>query len=224
MDAPLVVIHEDDAVLVVDKPAGVLAHPVAAGEAGTLRDAVAAHRVARGRDATVHLVHRLDRDTSGLLLVAQDAAAHRRLARQLERRTLRRTYLALVAGVPGEDEGVVDAPVGRDPHDPPKRAVRDDGEAARTRWRVVERLAGAALLACALETGRTHQVRVHLRHLGHPILGDRWYGGAGPAPVARQALHAWRLAFAHPATGLPVAFESPLPPDLAALRARLAAG
>ncbi|MEW5926203.1 MAG: RluA family pseudouridine synthase [Gemmatimonadota bacterium] len=217
------VVAEDDEVLVLDKPAGVLVHPVLRGQTGTLANAVAHRDLLRGIRARVHPVHRLDRDTSGLVLFARTPLAHRRLDEQLREHALRREYLALVHGrVPG-DAGTIDAPLGRDPAEPARRAVRADGAPARTRFRVLESFADATLLRLELETGRTHQVRVHLRHLGHPVLGDPVYGPGGPRPIARQALHAFRLSLLHPATGAPAAFESPLPPDMAELAERLRA-
>ncbi len=169
-------------------------------------------------------MHRLDRDTSGLVVVARTPLAHRSLAGQLRVGLLRRTYLAVVQGEPGEAEGTVDAPLGRDPAEPRRRAVRADGAPVRTRWRVAERMPGAALLEVELETGRTHQVRVHLASVGHPLLGDRVYGGAGRERTGRQALHAARVSLLHPARGAVVAFHAPLPPDLHALLRELRGG
>ena len=217
------VVAEDDEVLVVDKPAGVLVHPVLRGQTGTLANAVAHRDLLRGIRARVHPVHRLDRDTSGLVLFARTPPAHRQLDALLRGHALRREYLALVHGRVPDDAGTVDAPIGRDPAEPARRAVRADGAPARTRFRVLERFPGATLLRLELDTGRTHQVRVHLRHLGHPVLGDPVYGPGGPQPIARQALHAARLSYPHPATGAPAVFESPLPPDMVELRERLRA-
>lgn len=217
------VVAEDDDLLVLDKPAGVLVHPVLRGQTGTLANAVAHRDLLRGIRGRVHPVHRLDRDTSGLVLFARTPLAHARLDAQLRAHALRREYLALVQGRVPEDAGTVDAPLGRDPAEPARRAVRPDGAPALTRFRVAERFAAATLLRLELETGRTHQVRVHLRHLGHPILGDPVYGPGGPQPIARQALHAARLALLHPATGAPAVYDAPLPPDMAELAERLRA-
>jgi RluA family pseudouridine synthase len=219
----LCVVHEDDDLLVVDKPAGMLVHPVLRGQTGTLANGVAHRDLLRGIRARVHPVHRLDRDTSGLVLFARTPLAHRRLDSQLRSHALRREYLAFVCGRVPDDEGIVDAPIGRDPAASARRAVRADGAPARTRFRVLERFADATLLRLELETGRTHQVRVHLRHLGHPILGDPVYGPAGPQPIGRQALHAASLSLTHPSTGAPAVFHSPLPPDMAELLERLRA-
>ncbi|HEX5724622.1 MAG TPA: RluA family pseudouridine synthase [Longimicrobiaceae bacterium] len=215
VEMPLAIVHEDAELLVVDKPPSLLVHPLSPAHTRTLAHGIAHHFAAAGVHAKVRPVHRLDRDTSGLLLVAKTAFAHQHLDRQLRERTLTREYLALARGVVEADAGAVDAPIGPHPRHPHLRAVRADGEPALTRFRVVERFPDATLLRLELETGRTHQARVHLAHLGHPLLGDRQYGGGGAAPIDRQALHAVRLAFAHPATGERLAFEVSLPEDMA---------
>jgi 23S rRNA pseudouridine1911/1915/1917 synthase len=218
----LAVVHEDEDVLVLDKPPFVLVHPTAAHHRRTLAHGIAHHFLAQGLHAKVRPVHRLDRDTSGLLLVAKTPVAHARLDVQLREGTLRREYLALVQGVVEQDGGVVDAPIGRHKQDPKLRAVRPQaGEPACTRFQVVERYPAASLVRLELETGRTHQIRVHLAHLGHPVFGDAQYGGPATPLLKRQALHASRLVFAHPSTGEPLALEAPLPPDLSALRESL---
>jgi 23S rRNA pseudouridine1911/1915/1917 synthase len=220
----LAVIHEDADLLVLDKPPFVLVHPTAPHHRATLSHGVAHHFLQQGLHAKVRPVHRLDRDTSGLLLVAKSPVAHQRLDRQLRERQMRREYLALVQGTVAEDAGVIDAPIGRHKQNPNLRAVRPQGgEPARTRFEVVERYPDATLLRLELETGRTHQIRVHLAHLGHPVLGDTQYGGPPLPPLKRPALHAWRLAFSHPATGETLEFEACLPEDLAALRNTLTA-
>jgi 23S rRNA pseudouridine1911/1915/1917 synthase len=219
----LSIVHEDADVMVLDKPAHVFVHPTAPGQHGTLAHGIAHHWLQAGLQAKVRPVHRLDRDTSGLVLVAKTAFAHQHLDRQLRERTLRRTYLAFVRGAPEGEAGTVDAPIGRHRANPNLRMVRPDGEPAVTHWRVVERYPAAALLQVELETGRTHQIRVHLAHLGHPVLGDRQYNPGDRAPVRRQALHASHLSFTHPATGERLELEAPLPSDLANLRDRLGA-
>jgi len=217
---PLSVLHEDSELLVLDKPPGLLAHPVVPGARDALVNGIAHHFQRQGLRARVHLVHRLDRDTSGVLVIAKTPDAHRRLDAQLRARTLRREYLAVASGeVPGA-AGVVDAPIGRDPARPALRVVRPDGQPACTRYRVVERLSGATLLRLDLETGRTHQIRVHLAHLGHAVVGDAVYG-ASTEWIGRQALHAVRLSLVHPAAGQELSFEAPLPADMQRLLERL---
>jgi 23S rRNA pseudouridine1911/1915/1917 synthase len=226
VDVP--VLHVDDAVIVVDKPAGLVVHPGAGHRDGTLVGGLLARfpeLADVGDPARPGLVHRLDRGTSGLLLVARTPEAHADLVAQLAARTVERRYVALVLGVPEPRAGVVDAPIGRSPRDPTRMAVSATGRPARTHYRVeaaYERPVPAARLRCRLETGRTHQVRVHLSAIGHPVVGDARYGGDRPTlPAPRPCLHAARLGFRHPATGEPVAFESPVPADLEAVLAGL---
>jgi 23S rRNA pseudouridine1911/1915/1917 synthase len=168
------------------------------------------------------IVHRLDKDTSGLLVVAKNEPAQAELVRQLQARSVKRTYLALVRGRVAAN-GTVDAPMGRHPVHRTKMAIVEGGKPAVTHYRVRERFPAHTLLECDLETGRTHQIRVHLASIGHPIEGDPVYAGRGPKLLPRQALHAWKLAFRHPRTGASASFESPVPADLAALLAKLAA-
>ncbi|MDB4950558.1 MAG: hypothetical protein JWM27_3207 [Gemmatimonadetes bacterium] len=220
-EMPLSIVHEDADVLVLDKPPHVFVHPTSPEQRGTLAHGIAHHWKQMRLHAKVRPVHRLDRDTSGLLLVAKTAFAHQHLDRQLRERTLRRTYLAFVRGGVEGDEGTVDAPIGRHRANPNLRSVRPDGEPALTRWHVLERWADATLLEVELETGRTHQIRVHMAHLGHPVLGDRQYAPRDRSPARRQALHASRISFAHPTTGERMELEVPLPQDMATLRASL---
>lgn len=222
-DLPLDVTYEDASLLVLNKAPGVLVHPVRAGQRDTLANGVAHHLVTRGEHAGVHAVHRLDRDTSGLVLFAKHASVHAALDAQLRARTLRRTYLAFARGVIPQDDGVIDAPIGPHARSTNLRAVSSGGEDALTRYRVLERYAHATLVQLELDSGRTHQVRVHLQHLGFPIVGDAAYGG-GRGWVFRQALHATRIAFAHPVTREALAFESPLPGDLRRVQAALREG
>jgi 23S rRNA pseudouridine1911/1915/1917 synthase len=247
---PLNIVFEDGEVIVIDKPRKLVVHPAAGARSGTLVNALIAHcgdsLSGVGGVKRPGIVHRLDKDTTGLLVVAKTDAAHKHLAAQFadHGRTgaLRRGYLAFVWGVPDRPRGTIDKPIGRHPHARDRMAVRTGGREAITHWEVLERYAGAdgkpvaSLLACRLETGRTHQIRVHLAHAGHPLIGDAVYGPGFRTKVARlspeaqtavealgrQALHAYRLGFAHPATGEIRSFESKLPPDLAALRAALA--
>jgi 23S rRNA pseudouridine1911/1915/1917 synthase len=206
---------EDDHLLVVDKPAGMVVHPARGHWTGTLAQALAG-RAAGGEDASrPGIVHRLDRDTSGLLVVAKNDAVHRALKAALAARELHREYLAMVDGLPPARTGTVDAPIGRDRRD--RLLVSVDTEVPReavTHFEVVQPLSGAALLRVVLDTGRTHQIRVHMAAIGHPVTGDAAYGGSRRFGLERQFLHAARLAFTHPVTGEPVDVESPLPDDL----------
>lgn len=218
---PLAVVHEDEHLLVIDKPAGLVMHPAAGNWRGTLLNGLLFHRPALARLPRAGIVHRLDRDTSGLLVVARSELAFASLTAQLADRSMSRRYLAFVRGVPPE-QATVDAPIGRDPRTRVRMAVVDPpaGRAARTHVRrlVTFQVGGlhAALVECRLDTGRTHQIRVHMRHLGHPLLGDELYGGP-PAGVTRQALHAWRLGLRHPSDSGARHWVSVPPADLRAL-------
>jgi 23S rRNA pseudouridine1911/1915/1917 synthase len=233
------VVHEDDDLLVVDKPAGLVVHPGAGAASGTLVNALLHHvRNLSGVGGVLRpgIVHRLDKGTSGLLVVAKNDATHRALVDQFAGRTVEKEYLALVLGVPRLREGTVSAAIGRDPRHRQRMSVRAPrGREARTTWRLEEAFDGAALLRVRIHTGRTHQIRVHLASLGHPVAGDPTYGGTRTPPsrsaaaravlqdLARPALHAARLCFQHPRTGSRLVFESPLPSDLATLVRRLRA-
>jgi 23S rRNA pseudouridine1911/1915/1917 synthase len=229
-DRPLTVRYEDDRLLVVAKPAGLVVHPGPGHPTGTLVNALlgrAGTSLSAGGGAADRpgIVHRLDKDTSGLLLVAKDDATHLALARDLAAHRIERRYLALVQGRLPAEEGTVDAPVGRHPRDRKRMAVVPAGRPAVTHWRVLETFPAVQLTEATLETGRTHQVRVHLASLRHPLAGDRTYG-ADPTLAARLGLprpflHAWRLAFDHPWTGSRVELTEPLPPDLQSVLDRL---
>lgn len=249
---PLAIVYEDDALIVIDKAAGLVVHPAAGHWTGTLVNALIAHcgdsLSGIGGVRRPGIVHRLDRNTTGLMVVAKTDAAHKSLAAQFADHgrsgPLQRGYLAFAWGAPERPRGTIDAPLERHPHSREKQAVRQGGRFAITHWEVREvygsaaRRAAASLLACRLETGRTHQIRVHLAHIGHPLLGDDTYGPgfktkqahlAPPAQAAltglrRQGLHAHRLGFKHPASGEYVEFHSELPADLARLRDALRAG
>lgn len=216
---PLDVIFEDEQVLVVNKPPGLVVHPGAGRAGGTLANAVLA-RVPQmaGVGSTLRpgIVHRLDKDTSGLLMVAKTPRAYRALQSQVAGRTVSRTYIALVDGVLGRDEGTIDAPIGRHPHHRTRMAVVPRGRPAVTRYRVRERFAHHTLVEVQLVTGRTHQIRVHFAHLGYPVAGDPVYGRADDLGIGRQALHAFRLKFTHPTSDRTLEFEAPLPADLSA--------
>jgi len=224
--AAFAVRYEDDDLLVVDKPAGVVVHPARGHASGTLSQALAGV-AGGGEEGRAGIVHRLDRDTSGLLVVARSAEAHRRLKHALQAREITRGYVALVEGRPPARTGTIEAPIGRD------RRVRTrmstDTDAPRdavTHFAVAEALPRTTLLDVRLETGRTHQIRVHLQAIGHPVVGDPEYGTAGRLGLGRQFLHAARLAFAQPFTGASIDVDSPLPDDLVAAldRARAESG
>ena len=227
-DIDLPVVFEDDHLIVIDKPAGLVVHPGSGNWSGTLLNALLHHAPGLAAIPRAGIVHRLDKDTSGLLVVAKTLEAQTDLVRQLQARTVKRHYLALVHGAVARD-GEVDAPIGRHPVQRTKMAVVARGREARTHYAVFERFAAATLLECRLETGRTHQIRVHMASIGHPLVGDPAYGrrqaaDARLASFPRQALHAWRLALVHPATGEAAAWESPLPEDFASLLTALRDG
>jgi len=214
---PLDVVYEDEHVIVVNKPVGMVVHPAPGHPDGTLVNALLYHcgTSLSGINGELRpgIVHRIDRDTSGLIIAAKNDAAHLALAAQLQDHSLARTYTAVAVGGFKEDAGTVDAPIGRHPVDRKKMAVdRKNGREAVTHWSVQERYSGATLIECRLETGRTHQIRVHMASIGHPLLGDMVYGAKKPYPgLAGQCLHARKLKFVHPATSEPVEVECPLP-------------
>jgi 23S rRNA pseudouridine1911/1915/1917 synthase len=246
-DIPLHVVYEDKDLIVIEKPAGLVVHPAAGNPDGTLVNALIAHcgpeLTGVGGVARPGIVHRLDKDTSGLLVAAKNERAMKSLAKQFAAHTIERAYHAVVWGSPRLGEGLIEGQIGRSPFDRKRMAVlRGQGKAARTRYRVVERYGDpekpfASLVECRLETGRTHQIRVHLTHLGHPLIGDASYGRARQPPRARtpeeeeafaaaarfprQALHAYVLGFQHPSTHKVMRFESAWPKDIAALIASL---
>ena len=216
-DIPLSVVYEDDDVIVIDKPVGLVVHPAAGHPDGTLVNALLYHcgDSLSGINGELRpgIVHRIDRDTSGLLIAAKNDFAHLALAEQLQDHSLYREYEAVCVGGLREDEGTVDAPIGRHPTDRKKMCVdRKGGRRAVTHWSVLERFPGYTHVQCRLETGRTHQIRVHMASIGHPLLGDTVYGAKKPWPgLAGQCLHARRLSFIHPRTGERVTVECPLP-------------
>jgi 23S rRNA pseudouridine1911/1915/1917 synthase len=219
------IVHEDDEILVINKPAGLVVHPGSGNWKGTLLNALLHHSPQLAAVPRAGIVHRLDKDTSGLLVVAKTPRAQTELVRQIQTRTMKREYLALVHGSV-RAAGEVIAPVGRDPRNRTRMAVVPAGRSARTRYRVAKRFAHASLLECSLDTGRTHQIRVHMQSVGHPLVGDPVYSGGrrsgpGSARLKRQALHAARLEFSHPASGARRRFEAPLPEDFRALLASL---
>jgi len=223
---PLDILHEDEDLLVVNKPAGMVVHPGAGRITGTLVHALLAHcRSLPGIGGVERpgIVHRLDRETSGVLVVAKTEAAHQSLSRQFKGRLVKKRYLALVHGEVRQESGRIEAAIGRREHDRKRMGVRrEGGREARTAFRVVRRLRGMTVLEVDLETGRTHQIRVHLAHIRHPVVGDQVYGGrrerrraaSGLLPADRQMLHAWRLGFHHPRTGAWLEIVAPIPEDL----------
>jgi 23S rRNA pseudouridine1911/1915/1917 synthase len=213
----LIVAYADEHLLVVDKPAGVVVHPAPGHAGATLAQALAAAGAEGGEQDRPGIVHRIDRDTSGLLVVARSQETFAQLQRLVRRRAITREYLGLVVGRPRSRTGTIDAPIGRDRHDRLRHSLdTDTPRAAVTYFELEELLPRHALLRVKLETGRTHQIRVHLAAIDLPVAGDRVYGVPGELGLERQFLHAARLAFAHPVTGAPVDVTSPLPPDLAA--------
>jgi 23S rRNA pseudouridine1911/1915/1917 synthase len=216
-DAQFTVAYEDESLLVVDKPAGVVVHPARGHATGTLAQALGGRAAGGEEPWRAGIVHRLDRDTSGLLVVAKTDSVHRALKSLLAARRLRREYLALVDGHVSARTGTVDAPIGRDRRDRLRMSIETDNpRAARTHFEVERVLPDATLLTVVLETGRTHQIRVHMAAIGHPVSGDPLYGVAGRHGLSRQFLHAQRLAFKHPVSGEPLDVRSPLPEDLRA--------
>ena len=225
----LTIVHEDEDLLVIDKPAGLVVHPGAGNPAGTLQNGLLAHDPSLAAVPRAGIVHRLDKDTTGLLVVAKTLTAHQALVAALERREIHRTYEAVCQGVM-TGGGEVDAPIGRHPRERVRMAVNERGRPAVTRYRLIERFRAHTHVRVELETGRTHQIRVHMAHIRHPLVGDPLYGGRPRLPKSpsvalvaalrefkRQALHARRLALAHPVNGVALELESPLPADMRAL-------
>ena len=228
-DIPLDIVFEDDDLLLVNKPVGLVIHPAAGNPSGTLVNALLHHCSDLSGIGGVErpgIVHRLDKDTTGLLVVAKSDRAHLGLSLAFRNRKIHKTYLAVCFGTPGEPDGIVDAPIDRHPRDRQQMAVIATGRTARTLFHVDEEFAGASLISCRPITGRTHQIRVHMAHVGHAIVGDPLYAGrqwrnlsdpqarAACRSFPRQALHARRLEFTHPVTGEEVAFEAPVPDDI----------
>ena len=229
-EIPLTVLHEDADVVVIDKPAGLVVHPAAGHADGTLVNALLFHvkdLSGVGGEIRPGIVHRLDKDTSGVMIIAKHDAAHRKLTEAWNTERVRKEYVALVYGTPSNDRGTIEAPIGRDPRDRKRMAVVAGGRAAITDYEVAERLRYVSLVRCRLRTGRTHQIRVHMKHLGHPIVGDPVYSGPQwrgipdkkvqklLSSLERQMLHAARITFAHPSSGTSMTFEAPLPEDFA---------
>jgi len=215
-DIPLDILHEDEEIIVLNKSAGMVVHPAVGNWDGTLVNALLHHCPALsgiGGERRPGIVHRLDKETSGCIVIAKNDAAHQNLAAQFAGRKVLKVYLALVAGHLRQQSGTIETSIGRHPIHRKKMAVTEGrGRSATTDYRVVQEFDNASLVECTLHTGRTHQIRVHLKHLGHPLLGDKLYGGArAGAEFPRQMLHAWKLGFIHPRTLRRVEFEAPLP-------------
>jgi 23S rRNA pseudouridine1911/1915/1917 synthase len=235
-DLPLTILYQDEDVVVIDKPAGLVVHPAAGHPDQTLVNALLHHvqdLSGIGGELRPGIVHRLDKDTSGVMLIAKNDDAHRKLTAAWNTDAVRKEYLALVYGTPAADRGTVDTPIGRDPRDRKRMAVVADGRRAITDYELMERLRHASLLRCRLRSGRTHQIRVHMKHLGHPIVGDPVYSGPqwrgipdkkiqrALSSLTRQALHAARITFPHPRDGRVMVVEAPLPEDMRAIIAML---
>ena len=221
-DIPLAIVYEDDDLMVVDKPAGMVTHPAHGSTSGTLVNALLAHVNLPGDSLRPGLVHRLDRDTSGLLVVAKTDEALSKLGIAMKARRIKREYLGLVHGVPEHARGTIEGAIGRDPHSRLKFAVVADGKPAVTHYELREKLGRNAELIFRLETGRTHQIRVHLAAMKHAIVNDPIYGREEPRlGLTGQALHAWRLAFVHPRTGVEMDFEVDPPPEYVRAKAML---
>jgi 23S rRNA pseudouridine1911/1915/1917 synthase len=216
---PLEILFEDDDLLVLNKPAGLVMHPGAGHQQHTLVNALLAHcknLSGIGGKERPGIVHRLDKETSGALVVAKNDATHRELSKQFAARTMGKIYLALVAGTPRKTTGVIDKAIERHPvHRQRMSIARRQGRSAKTEYRVLRSGGGVSLVECRLHTGRTHQIRVHLHDLGHPVLGDKLYGGKRAGNFPRQLLHAWKLTFRHPHSGEEMTFEAPIPADFA---------
>ncbi len=225
-DIPLSILYEDEYLLVVDKPKGMVVHPAAGHADGTLVNALLAHCGDNLSDLNgvvrPGIVHRIDKDTSGLLLVVKDNRVHEQVAEKIRRHDFHRVYDAVVLGIVPEDSGTITAPIGRDPKERKRMAVVRDGKPARTYFRTIERLDGATRIEATLDTGRTHQIRVHMAYIGHPVLGDPLYGGLRKdLPLHGQALHARILGFDHPVDGRHLEFQSEPPAEFLALVERL---
>ena len=227
-DIPLDIVYEDEDVIVINKPKGLVVHPAPGHPDGTLVNALLHHcgdsLSGIGGELRPGIVHRIDRDTSGLIIAAKNDFAHQRLSAQLQDHTLSRVYRCIVVGSLPQEEGTVDAPIGRHPVDRKKMAVVANGRPAITHWEVIARYGGYTHVRCRLETGRTHQIRVHMAHIGHPILGDTVYGAKRPVPgLQGQCLHAVGLRFIHPRTGEVVECSCPLPEEFREVLRKLAA-
>jgi 23S rRNA pseudouridine1911/1915/1917 synthase len=221
IEIPLDIVFEDNQVMVINKASGISVHPIGKESGVTLAHGVAYHLEQKGLATKVRPVHRLDRDTSGLIIFAKSSMAHQTLDQQLRNNDLKRIYLAVIEGTLSPNKGTIDLPIDRDPKHPTKRIVTPKGDQAITNYRVLKEYKNAALVSLELETGRTHQIRVHLSHLGHPIIGDKLYGGNRRLGLKRQGLHASQINFQHPTTNEKIQLEGPLPKDIEELLEKL---
>ena len=223
-DIPLEIVYQDNDIAIVNKPQGMVVHPAPGNASGTLVNALLYHvqdLSGIGGELRPGIVHRIDKDTSGLLAIAKNARAHTALSAQLKTREMGRLYQALVIGCPREEQGTINAPIGRHKTERKRMAVTKDGREAITNYRLLERFSGYSLLELKLCTGRTHQIRVHLQHIHHPVAGDKVYGGKGTLGLTAQALHAAELHLVHPSSCLPMTFTAPLPPSFSAVLHKL---
>ncbi len=212
-DIPVIPLFEDETLLIISKPPGYTVHPTGGRPDHTMANGVMKYMLDRGDSYKIRFINRLDMDTSGILVIGKDAQAQYSFMKQMENRTIIKRYLAIVKGIFEEKEGLIDLPVGKPDRDDVRRKVTPEGAACLTRYKVVEEFRRHSLLRITLETGRTHQIRVHMSHIGHPVLGDNLYDVSDPL-IARQALHAWQLAFDHPLTGERLEITAPLPSDM----------
>lgn len=222
-EGPITILYEDDFLLILDKPAYQLVHPAGRTTSGTLANFLAFNLQQRGIICTIRPIHRLDRDTSGCIIFAKSARSQLLLEQQLKAGTLKRTYQALVSGNLVPPDGIINAPIGAHPHLPNRRAVTKNGETAITHYKTIKQLPEASLLEMSLETGRTHQIRVHLTHIGHPIIGDRMYSTRSPL-INRQALHAISVSFEHLQENRQVTVNAPIPEDFIQAAEKLSTG
>lgn len=209
---PVEIVYEDSDVIVVNKPAGLVVHPTKGHPGGTLGNALAWHALKNGENYKIRFVNRLDRDTTGLVIIAKNGYAQQFISDRMQEGAVEKLYLALAHGTPESEEGTVDAPIHRLQPDDILRHVHAEGKPCVTHYKVLGEMKGVSLLQLDLETGRTHQIRVHMQHIGHPLLGDPLYGREGDTCLERQALHAWRLSFETPRRGR-ISLKAPLPPD-----------
>ena len=211
---PLDIVYEDDDLMIINKQPGLIVHPTKGHPTGTVANALMYYMEQTGKPFKIRFVNRLDMDTSGLLVVAKNSYTQNDYTKQMKENTVEKRYIAVVKGIVESDEGTIDLPIGRPDPDHVRRGVMEDGAPSITHYKVLDRYNGYSLVELLLETGRTHQIRVHMSHIGHPVLGDWLYEGLNPLLIDRQALHAAKLTFTHPMTKKRVTFEAPIPEDI----------